>query len=100
MKNKNIFFGLRHKNTGEFCSFEANTSLSIGGREAGDVEHFLCKSDSYDSRIWTVNKKEIAENARVNNTELYNAEYMTPHHDSSFIPDDWEVVELEIKVKD
>lgn len=85
-------FTLRNKRTGEFVGW---TSTSNDGAE-------FCVSTAYEfetnsDRVWIVTSVEVAEYARTNSTEWYNAGYETPTHERGWVAKDWEVVELMVK---
>jgi hypothetical protein len=87
-----IKYGLRVKNTQKVLV--VFPSANSPDSEAVSITYELYSED-FTGSIWMVDKKEIAEKAKIS-TEWYNADYSTPKH--KFQPEELEVVIFQIEV--
>lgn len=85
-------YGLRNKKTGEFVGYsvESNENAEFSTSQ----QYWL---EETKQNIWLVDYAQQAEWVRLHSTEWYNASYETPTN--KLEPEDYEVVQYEIKAK-
>jgi hypothetical protein len=90
------YFAIRNKKTGEM--------LRYGSQRNEDTEN--CVDVSYyfteykGDYVWLIDKREKAEKALFESTPWYNADYKTPEYGGWLIKENYEVVKVEIIVKE
>jgi hypothetical protein len=90
-------FTLQNKKTKEFVQFEVSSN---GDAEFSNSEQYVLTASGYGDMYWFAPNRIVAERALATNTAWYNADYSTPSHGYDFRPAEWEVVEVELVVKD
>ena len=88
-------FTLRNKETGKLVLFSVESNGDC--ENCNDVRYSLENRHSEKDHYWIVESREQAEYVRDTSSEWYNASYTYPAHD--FVPSEWEVVEVSIKVR-
>lgn len=86
-------YGILNTETNELLGF---TTTRGGDNCCVDVEFDLCK---YEDIPWLVHSHEVAEQARVTNTEWYNRSYETPGNSYAKESDTLRVVAVNLEFK-